>query len=389
MRVALLTNFIAPYRVPLLEALRDRVGELRVFLSTPMEEDRDWAVDWGSLDVVVQRNVTLRRTRRDSAGFTTGLLIHFPYDTIAQLARYRPDVVISGELGARSAQAALYRLARPSAPLLIWGTLSERSEAGWGAARRGLRRAIFGMADGALTNGESGARYIRRFGVPDERIFRVNQPVPVEMFAREPRSRAAGPTTRLLHVGMLIARKGVRGVADGLADWARRRPERSLEIWWAGYGDQRAALEALELPSNLVQRFLGSLPYAALPQVYAQCDMLAFPTLCDEWGLVVNEAMAAGLPVLGSAHGQAVEELVTEGETGWIFDPLIGGSLTAALDRALATSPERVAEMGVVARRRALLLTPAAAAERIVRAIATVLDARRGNVAEAARSLSE
>ena len=42
MRVALLTNFIAPYRLPLLEALRDQVGDLRVLVSTPMERDRFW-----------------------------------------------------------------------------------------------------------------------------------------------------------------------------------------------------------------------------------------------------------------------------------------------------------------------------------------------------------
>ena len=86
MRVALLMNFIAPYRVRLLEALRDRVDELRVFISTPMESDRAWEVDWGSLDVVVQRNVTVRRPYRDEFGFSRQLQIHFPYDTLPQRA---------------------------------------------------------------------------------------------------------------------------------------------------------------------------------------------------------------------------------------------------------------------------------------------------------------
>ena len=279
-------------------------------------------------------------------------------------------------MGARSLQAALYRLAQPSVPLVVWGTLSERSELGWGSVRRGLRRAILGVADGVLTNGESGARYISRFGVPDERIFRVNQPVDVEVFAREPRARLPGASTRLLHVGQLIARKGVVGFAEGLAAWARRHPDRELEIWWAGQGDQREALEEAALPPNLAQRFLGSLPYAALPHVYAQCDMLAFPTLCDEWGLVVNEAMATGLPVLGSVHSQAVEELVVEGETGWIYDPLAEDALATALDRAFATPPGRRAAMGEAARRRISALNPASAADRIVRAIEAVL--RRG-----------
>ena len=49
--------------------------------------------------------------------------------------------------------------------------------------------------------------------------------------------------------------------------------------------------------------------------------VLVFPTLADEWGLVVNEALAAGVPVLGSLYSQAVEELVRDGENGWTFRP--------------------------------------------------------------------
>jgi len=85
MRVALLQNFVAPYRVPLYERLRARVDELRVFVSTPMESDRDWKVDWGTLDVVVQKNITLMRRHRDVLGFHRILQIHVPYDTVPQL----------------------------------------------------------------------------------------------------------------------------------------------------------------------------------------------------------------------------------------------------------------------------------------------------------------
>lgn len=374
MRLALLTNFIAPYRVPLLEALQDRVRELRIFVSTPMEEDRDWAVDWGGLDVVVQRNVTLHQRQRDQAGFSSRLMIHLPYDTIPQLWRYRPDVVISGELGARSLQAALHRRLRSHTRLLIWATLSERTERGRGAVRHRLRQAILHGADGVLVNGESGARYIGGFGVPDDVIFRINQPVDVQLFSQAAGGKPADAPLRLLHSGQLIARKGVTGFTAALVRWAALHPNQALEMWWVGQGDQLSALQGMTLPPNLAQRFLGSLPYAALPGVYAQCDLLAFPTLADEWGLVVNEAMAAGLPVLGSIHGQAVQELVTEGSTGWIFDPLDEASMMAGLDRALASPRMRLAAMGQAARARIATLTPTTAADRILLAIQAVMN---------------
>ena len=369
MHVALLMNFVAPYRVPLLEALRDRVGRLSVLISVPMEKDRNWVPDWGTLDVQVQRNVVLHRTYRDATGFSRQLEIHVPFDTLPRLVRSRPDAVISGELGMRSLQCALYKLVRPGMPFLIWATLSEHSERGWGWARRALRRFILRRADGVLVNGESGARYIAGFGLPDGSIVRVNQPVDVDVFVRQPRVRNERAGTRLLFSGMLVPRKGLMPFAAALADWCGRHPERSVEMWWLGGGELRGPLEALALPANLSFRFLGERPYAALPEVYAQADLLAFPTLLDEWGLVVNEAMASGMPVLGSIYSQAVEELVEEGRTGWLFDPLDPASLSAGIDRALNTPPDALPAMRQAARNAAVGLNPTNAGDIMAEAV--------------------
>ena len=368
MRVALLQNFVAPYRVPLYEKLCECGAALRVFVSTPMESDRSWKVEWGTLDVVVQKNVTLRRRKRDPNGFIRHLQIHFPYDTIQSLWRYRPDTVISVELGPRTIQAVLYKLLRPSVRLLIWCKLSEHSEVGWGRGRLMLRRWLLARADGVLVNGESGARYIAGLGFPDRDIVRVNQPVDVAMFAEIPRQRGEGQRTRFLCCGVLDARKGVMPFLHEFDTWARAHPELELELWWLGDGALREEIRSFPCAPNLHQRLLGAVPYAELPQFYSQVDVLAFPTLLDEWGLVVNEAMAAGLPVMGSIYAQAVTELVVEGETGWIFDPKSSASVQGVLDRVHATPPEALADMREAARARIAGLTPQTAAQKIYRA---------------------
>jgi glycosyltransferase involved in cell wall biosynthesis len=373
MRVALLLNFVAPYRVSLLEALRDRVGELRVFISTPMERERSWQAEWGTLHVVVQKNVSFRTTYKDSFAFSRKLQIHFPYDTLPRLMRYKPEVVVSGEMGLRSLQAAIYKLFHPKVALVIWATLSEHSERGWGKWRTALRRLIMSQADAVLVNGESGARYVARFGIPQHRIHRINQPVDVHLFADEPRQRPEAANTRLLFAGMLTARKGLMPFVDRVAAWARDNPARTIELWWLGDGELRETLAAYDLPCNVSQRFIGHVAYAELPQYYAQSDMLMFPSLMDEWGLVVNEAMAAGLPVLGSIYSQAVEELVEEGRTGWVFDPLSPESISGALDRALSTRPEQLVAMRAAARSRIADLTPANAGARIAAALADLM----------------
>ena len=374
-RVALLTNFVAPYRVPFYERLRDRLGQFRVFASTAMEPDRAWAPEWGSLDVVVQRNATLRWMHRRPGGLRQELYIHVPYDTLPRLAAFAPDVVISGEMGARSLQAALYRRLHPGSRMVLWATLSEHTEKGWGPTRRLLRRFIVRSADAVIVNGQSGARYVATLA-PAARIQVVNQVVDTELFANGPLGRGPAEERRLIFSGRLIALKGVSEFQRALAAWARRHPDQPVEIVWAGDGDARAALEAEPLPGNMRQTFAGHVGYAELARLYAGCGALVLPTMWDEWGLVVNEALASGLPVLGSIYSQAVEELIEDGETGWLLDPTQPDSLERAIDRFFATPSERLAAMRAQARARGVVLTLSGAVDRIVATIQAIAPQR-------------
>jgi glycosyltransferase involved in cell wall biosynthesis len=378
LRVALLTNFIPPYRLPVYEALRDRVGELRVLVSVPREKNRDWPVEWGRLDVRVQRTLSFSGKWSENGLFVEDVCIHFPYDTFFQLYAFRPDVVISGELGLRTLQAVLFRwYARRDCRLVVWTTLSEVTERNRGAARRLLRSWILPQADAVIVNGASGERYIAGFGFDKRRIFHV------PYVSVLPRCEVSGRVVegrdlyRLLYVGQLVPRKGILPFLTALSRWARENPHRRLEFWVAGDGPLRDAIQNSSLPANLSIRMLGAVPYHELAGVYERCGILVFPTLADEWGVVVNEAMSCGLPVLGSWYSQAVQELCLDGVNGWVFRPDSLAEMYEAIGRAL-TSPEDVLRrMGLAAASRVAGLTAEFAAERIVRVIEFVV---RGDV---------
>jgi glycosyltransferase involved in cell wall biosynthesis len=136
----------------------------------------------------------------------------------------------------------------------------------------------------------------------------------------------------------------------------------------AGDGPLHAALSTFSVPSNLSIKLLGHVPYDRLPEVYAQSGLLAFPTLADEWGMVVVEAMASGLPVLGSAYSQAVDELIVDGKTGWTFRPDHPSEVKTAIHRALTASTEELDCFGLAARQRAKTMTPVVMADQIVAA---------------------
>jgi glycosyltransferase involved in cell wall biosynthesis len=362
-RVALLTNFIPPYRVPLYEALTREVGELRVFVSTAMEANRRWQPVVGELDVVQQRTITLRRLWRTPA-FTEPYELHIPYDTVSQLRRWRADVIMTGEMGARSLQAVFFARASRT-PVVLWALLSDRLENGRGLLRQAARRWIMSNVDSIIVNGENGARYFKHFGVPDARLLRLNQAIDMQALLKLPLQQELEGAHRLLYVGTLSERKGVQLLLEAIDQWAGANPSHSVELVLVGDGPLRADLRKRKSQPNVKLEWAGAIPYEDLPRWYGSGGILLFPSLGDEWGLVVNEALAAGVPVMGSAYSGAVEELIRDGINGWVFLPEDVTAVVAALDRVLTTDAEQIHRMRSAARLSVQHLTPAAAARRI------------------------
>lgn len=365
-RVALLTNIIPPYRLSLYRCLQQSIGELRIYLSQTMESNRAWPVEWKDLPVVIQRTVTLRRTWRHPGGFAEAMDLHLPLDTLALLRRFRPAVVISAEMGLRSLQAAWY-CRRPGCRWVVWATVSERTEQGRGLLRRSLRRWLLSRADAVLVNGESGFRYVRSFRIDKKKICRVPYTTDNDPFLSIPQWEDNPENIhRLLFVGQLVDRKGLKQFLPVLCRWLEEHPERRVRLVVVGDGPLRPWLESLKAPTNLSLQFAGNQPYERLPSYYAQADALVFPTLADEWGLVVNEALAAGVPILGSIHSQAVEELVDEGRQGWTFNPEKEANIYQAIERAFSTPGDELKKMRKAARERIAQVTPEEATRRIL-----------------------
>ena len=107
-----------------------------------------------------------------------------------------------------------------------------------------------------------------------------------------------------------------------------------------------------------------------LAAFYHQADIFAFPSMLDEWGVVVNEALIAGLPVLGSIYSQASLELVSEGANGWLFDPKRDDNIYDSLQRALTTPLEQLHSMSAYARCTAQEVAPERIARRAMQSIA-------------------
>lgn len=374
-RVVFLTHYIPLYQLRVLQHLARSVQEFQVLLSTPIEPNRDFTPDWSDLDVTVQDTVTVRRKwRHRDAGFDDPLYVHFPYDTMRRLKALQPDVVMSLELGARSLGAAIHCGLHRDTKLILCTYMSQRTEQGRGWMRETIRKRLTARADAVTFNGPSCRQYLRGLGVSDDKLFALPYAADDRTTFRGCVSRDDSATRhRLLVAGQLSDRKGTLPLIEQITGYCNQRPDRSIELIFAGDGPLRCELNRRTLPSNLSMQILGNLIPADLSDLMTRCGVMIAPTLADEWMLVINESLQAGLPVIGSVHAQAVTTLVRDGFNGWQYDPMHPSELASKLDQYFDCSSTQLNEMRVQARRSVAERTPEWAAAGAIDAVRHVL----------------
>jgi glycosyltransferase involved in cell wall biosynthesis len=356
LRVAFVTHALSPHRLALMECVAASLKDFRVFLSEAEDKLHNFPPQRGSLNVTLQRSLNWRHKFQNVHGYSDISHVHVPFDTYAQLKRYEPDVILSTELGMRSVLAAMYRRRRPKMRLVLWATLSERTEATRGWLRRRIRRWLISHVDAVFVNGKGGSAYLRDLGFHGPMYF-----VPYAIDAKPFRTDLYDPQPnvfRLLYTGQLIPRKGLPAFCSTLSRWCQDNPELKVSFKLVGEGPEREAILATPASANFTIQVFERVNQEVLVGYYEDSDLFAFPTLGDEWGVVVNEALIAGRPILGSIHSQAVAELVTEGSNGWLWDPDETGSLYNALSRVFSSTPDMLKHMSVNAKESVVRISP-------------------------------
>ena len=375
LHVVFLVNFVAPNLIAVMKELAARVGRLTILSSVEMESNRDWKADWQGLEVVVQNTWTITRKPVHPSGYQEINYIHIPLDTFGQLRRLKPDVIVSLEMGARSLWSSLHcRFLNRKTQHVLAVYASERSEAGRGPARQWLRRRLLGKANVITSNGPSCTRLLESYGAETEKIFPWN-------YAADPRKRFTGDVLgrheplqmKLLTVGQLSERKGIARAAEQLADWASQNAQ--VDVRWnlVGSGPLEGEINSMTRPDNLSVVTHGHQSPQQIIEHYRDNDFLLFPTMADEWGLVVDEALHSGLPVLGSVHSQAAQALITNSSNGWTYDPEHPGELLSVLSDAQPVIDQAYNNMAQTARQSVCKRTPSASAEQLVAAISAAV----------------
>jgi 1,2-diacylglycerol 3-alpha-glucosyltransferase len=121
----------------------------------------------------------------------------------------------------------------------------------------------------------------------------------------------------------------------------------------------------------------GFVQYGALPAYYASAGACVLPSLSDQWGLAINEAMASGLPVIVSRACGCARDLVVEGANGHTFDPLDREELTRILHRVASSPRATLDAMASASRERISGYSPVRFARALAAAAGYGLERRR------------
>ena len=264
----------------------------------------------------------------------------------SRLAAWRPDaILLFGYAYASHLRLILWARLR-GVPLVFRGDshLLGRRSPGWGRTR--LLRLLYRQFAAVTWVGQANRDYFATLGVPSGRLFFAPHAVNDELFdptkaehqtAANALRRDLGlaPTTRVvLFAGKLLPAKQPRELLEAFLDL--NLPATALVM--VGDGPERAALQerARVVPAGRVY-FLPFANQSEMPARYLLADIFALPSRgwYETWGLAVNEAMHMGLPCLVSDRVGCQHDLVTDGETGWVFRADDAAHLRAKLALAL------------------------------------------------------
>ena len=268
-----------------------------------------------------------------------------------------PDAVAIHSYSFPDARASLRwcRRRRRAAVLMYDSKADDGPRVAW---REGIKRQVVRQYDAALVAGTASRRYLATLGMTPAVTFDGYDVVDNGHFARgaaaarrDPAAVAAlpglaDPTPFFVCVCRYLPLKNLDGLLRAYAAYRAASPA-PWRLVVVGDGPERPALEAQVAAERIGGVTLtGYRQVEDLPAYYGLAGALVHPAHKDTWGLVVNEAMAAGLPVLVSTAAGCAADLVRDGRNGFTFAPADLRALTALLTRVATAPPPEHAAMG-------------------------------------------
>jgi glycosyltransferase involved in cell wall biosynthesis len=338
-RIAFIDYFPPPYRKPLYEELARRLEADFYFYAD--ERERGWNRKIPLANEGDYRRVELRRFRPLDEAVMPGIA--------PRLRRSRYDAVIKS-LNGKLMLPLVYVTARATGlPFVLWTGMWCHPTTRLHRFTVGLTEGVYRGAGAIVAYGDHVGRFLLETrGVEPEKVFVAGQAVEAGRFRSVEPSRNG--QANVLFVGQFEQRKGIVDLIEAF----QRVDAPGTRLQLVGNGSMEQQVEDLASRDHRVE-ILGFVSQAELPSRLASARCLVLPSVTTDldrepWGLVVNEAMHAGVPVVTTdGVGAAAGGLVQDGRNGFVVPERDARSLAAAI-RRLVVEPELAGRLGDQAR---------------------------------------
>lgn len=323
MKILLITNIPNPYRIPLFNELysllQEKGMELKVIFAAETYSRRKFILDLNDCKFNYEFLGSGQISLGDSEKTT------FKYGNLAEVFKAeKPDRIIVSGFSLATMKAWWYTRFNRS-KFIIWSGSVTANNKGLGFLRSIQRRFLTAYSASFVVYGKRAGKYLETLGVTPKKIFSAINTVDTVFFSEKTAKlkeidQFSDNKHRLCYVGYLSKRKNIGQLLLCLKRLSEQRSDFVLDL--IGDGDDVANLQqmVMELKLENYVQFVGFKQKAELPEYFAKTNVFLFQTGFDIWGLVLNEAMAAGLPCIVSPNAGAVDDLILEGQTGFIID---------------------------------------------------------------------
>lgn len=343
MKVVWLIQNLVPYHHARAEAFADLPDDVELFVVQVTDRDAFKVLEFKPEEASYALQTLFAGRERESI---STLELEEAY--LALLDRLQPDCICASGWGLAIGQVALMAASLRKLPVILCSDSNAFDEARvW--YKEYFKRGVVAACSAFFVAGHSAESYIQRLGGGSCVLgYDVTDNAHFERTAERPEQIPQGleGTEWFLVCARFEAKKNLIGLLEAYAlylEQCRREETKPARLVLAGDGMMRAEIEetirTLELGTMVI--LLGAVSYTGLPWLYQKCMAFVQASTTEQWGLVVNEAMAAGAPVLISNRCGCAPDLVAEGENGYTFDPRDTEAMAAVLWKFHAL-PERV-----------------------------------------------
>lgn len=368
--IALITNIISPYRIPVWNYLAIKSSKFKVFFLGEIHNNRKWKI---SKDEIKFEYEILRGFQFFIQKMDWGF--HINYGLISNLVKGEFDVIVVAGYDSPAYYLALIYCQLFRKKFVFWNGSNLQSSRVNSFLVNNIRRLFIKTADAYLAYGKLAKEFLVTYGAVENKVVVGCNTVDIKKFKREStnvipnrekiKKQKGFPAINILFSGQLIKRKGLPVLLKAF----KVINSENVGLIILGDGPERDNyLDYCKV--NRIENvfFEGHQPLERLPEYYAISDIFVLPSFVEVWGLVVNEAMACGLPVICSKKAGVAKDLIRDGVNGYTYEPNDFQTLSQRLSELLSDGLLRK-EMGKKSSEMIAQYTPQKYAEDLMRAI--------------------